>query len=256
VNANESVHTLSGAYVVDALDDAERAAFEEHLPGCRDCQAEVASLREAAALMADDVALTPPDSLRRSVLAGISTIRPLPPEIDPQVETAPEEEPASATVLPMRRRRFRVASLAAAAAVAASVAVGVTWHPWDNGQGTSAVTAADQVLAAGDAQKVAIDFKDGSTAAVYRSKSKGKAVILTEGMAPPPSGKVYEIWLRDAHDHMVPAGLMPKAADNKVLLKGNAAKATAVGITIEPDGGSKQPTSEPIATFDLGKADA
>lgn len=252
MNANESVHTLSGAYVVDALDDAELAAFEGHLPGCRDCQAEVASLREAAALMADDVALTPPDSLRRSVLAGISTIRPLPPEID----QAPEEEPASATVLPMRRRRFRVASLAAAAAVAASVAVGVTWHPWDNGQGTSAVTAADQVLAAGDAQKVAIDFKDGSTAAVYRSKSKGKAVILTDGMAPPPAGKVYEIWLRDADDRMVPAGLMPKAANNKVLLKGDAAKATAVGITIEPDGGSKQPTSEPIATFDLGKADA
>jgi anti-sigma-K factor RskA len=252
VNANESVHTLSGAYVVDAVDDAERAAFEAHLPGCRDCQDEVTSLREAAALMADDSALTPPDSLRRSVLAGISTIRPLPPEID----QAREEEPASATVVPLRRHRFRMASLAAAAAVAASVAVGVTWQPWNDDQGTSAVSAADQVLAAGDAQKVALDFKDGSTAAVYRSKSKGKAVILTAGMAPPPSGKVYEIWLRDANDHLIPAGLMPKAADNKVLLKGDAAKATGVGITIEPEGGSKQPTSEPIAMFELGKAEA
>ena len=256
MNANESVHTLSGAYVVDALDDQERAAFEEHLPGCRDCRDEVASLREAAALMADDVALTPPDSLRRSVLAGISTIRPLPPEIDPELNEVREEEPASATVLPMRRHRFRMASLAAAAAVAASVAVGVTWQPWNNDQGTSAVTAVDQVLAAGDAQKVAIDFKDGSTAAVYRSKSKGKAVILTDGMAPAPSGKVYELWLRDTNDHLVPAGLMPKGANNKVLLDGNAAKATGVGITVEPEGGSKQPTSTPIAMFDLGKAEA
>jgi anti-sigma-K factor RskA len=256
VNANESVHTLSGAYVVDAVDDAERAAFEAHLPGCRDCRDEVASLREAAALMADDSALTPPASLRRSVLAGISTIRPLPPEIDPAETSQPhEEEPASATVVPLRRHRFRMASLAAAAAVAASVAVGVTWQPW-NDQGTSAVSAADQVLAAGDAQKVALDFKDGSTAAVYRSKSKGRAVILTDGMAPPPSGKVYEIWLRDANDHLVPAGLMPKQADNKVLLKGDAAKATGVGITIEPEGGSQQPTSEPIAMFELGKAEA
>ena len=79
----ESLHALSGAYVVDALDDEEREAFEQHLPRCLDCQAEVASLREAAAMLADDVAMTPPDSLRTSVLAGISTIRPLPPERRP-----------------------------------------------------------------------------------------------------------------------------------------------------------------------------
>ena len=55
---------------------------------------------------------------------------------------------------------------------------------------------------------------------------------------------------------MMPAGLMTKAGDNKVLLKGDAAKATGVGITVEPEGGSKQPTTEPIALFELGKAEA
>jgi anti-sigma-K factor RskA len=247
----ESLHALSGAYVVDALDQEEREAFERHLPRCLDCQAEVASLREATALMADDAALTPPDSLRTSVLAGISTIRPLPPEIA-QPRT---EESAPSNVVPMRRRRFRVASLVAAAAVAASVAVGVAWHPWDD-QNTSSVSAADQVLAAADAQKVSLDFKDGSSASVYRSKSKGKAVILTDGMAAPPSGKVYELWFQDSKGTMVPAGLMPKSPDAKVLLKGDAAKATAIGITVEPDGGSQAPTTAPIALFDLGKGSA
>jgi anti-sigma-K factor RskA len=185
------------------------------------------------------------------VLAGISTIRPMPPEVE-QTRT---EEPVLAKVVPMRRRRFRVASLAAAAAVAASVAVGVTWHPWEDNT-TQVSATADQVLAAGDAQKVSLDFKDGSTASVYRSKSKGRAVILTDGMASPPAGKVYELWLRNTEGTLVPAGLMPKAADNKVLLKGNAANATGVGITIEPEGGSKTPTSEPIALFDLGKGQA
>jgi anti-sigma-K factor RskA len=251
-SANESLHALSGAYVVDALDDDERRLFEEHLPGCLDCQAEVASLREAAALMADDAALTPPPSLRASVLSRISTIRPLPPE----GEQTPTEEPVLAKVVPMRRRRFRMASLAAAAAVAASVAVGVTWQPWDDSHSTVTTPTADQVLAASDAQKVSIDFPDGSNASVYRSKIKGKAVILTDGMAAPPSGKVYELWLQNSAGEMVPAGLMPKAANNKVLLKGDAAKATGVGITIEPEGGSKAPTSDPIALFDLGKAEA
>ena len=60
----ESLHALSGAYVVDALDDEERATFERHLPGCLDCQREVASLREATALLADDAALTPPPAMR------------------------------------------------------------------------------------------------------------------------------------------------------------------------------------------------
>ena len=245
---NESLHALSGAYVVDALDGDEREAFEQHLPGCRDCQAEVSSLREAAVLLADDAVMTPPESLRRSVLAGISTIRPLPPE----VTAPPQEEAPTATVVPLRRHRVRLAAMAVAAAVVAIIAVGATWHPWTD-RGTSSVSAVDQVLAAADAQKVSIDFKDGSSASVFRSPSKGRAVILTDGMAAPPPGKVYELWLQDSAGTMVPAGLMPRSPNAKVLLRGDAAKATAVGITVEPDGGSQAPTSDPIALFDLGK---
>ena len=50
-----------------------------HLAQCPDCQQEVASLREATALMADDAVMTPPPGLRDSVLAGIKNIRPIPP---------------------------------------------------------------------------------------------------------------------------------------------------------------------------------
>ena len=82
-----SLHALSGAYAVDALDDAERAAFERHLAQCPDCQQEVASLREATALMADDAVMTPPPGLRDSVLAGIKNIRPIPPQTDSQPQT-------------------------------------------------------------------------------------------------------------------------------------------------------------------------
>ena len=74
------IHALSGAYAVDALDDIERAGFERHLAECADCRAEVASLREAAGLLAEDSAADPPAELRDRVLAGIRTVRPLPPE--------------------------------------------------------------------------------------------------------------------------------------------------------------------------------
>ena len=42
------LHHLSGAYAADALDAAEREAFEGHLATCADCRAEVAELSAAA----------------------------------------------------------------------------------------------------------------------------------------------------------------------------------------------------------------
>ena len=252
----EPLHALSGAYVVDALDDAERTTFERHLPGCVDCQREVASLREATALLADDAALTPPRAMRESVLEGIKRIRPLPPERSAQAPDREEEAPATANVLPMRPRRRRIATLVAAAAAVVAIGGAVT-QPWqdDNPPGQS-LSAADQVLAASDAKRVSLDFKDGSRATVVRSLSEGRAVLITQDMAAPPKGKAYEIWLQDKKGAMLPAGMMPKRADNKLLLKGDAAKAAGVGITVEPESGSKKPTSEPIALFELDEADA
>lgn len=261
---NESLHALSGAYVVDALDDIERATFERHLPGCLDCQQEVASLREATALMADDAALTPPPALRDSVLAGIKNIRPLAPETGdrtgPGSNPAEDDSPAApiAKVLPMRRRGFRVGKMLAAAAAVAAIAGGVFFQPWQSNDNPpiAQLGPIDQVLNAADAQKVTKSFKDGSTATVYRSKSEGRAVLLTEGMALPPPGKAYEVWLQDAKGTMIPAGMMKPRGDNRMLLEGDANKAIGVGITVEPAAGSKVPTTEPIGLFELGKADA
>lgn len=274
---NESLHALSGAYVVDALDDIERATFERHLPGCLDCQQEVATLREATALMADDAATTPPASLRSSVLAGIKNIRPLAPEttrpgaereeVAPITAAPPEKtsEQASkktsgdSTVVPLRRRQFHVGRLAAAAAVVVAIVGGATYPVWNDNSNPPAagqLSAEDRVLAASDAQHYSINFDDGSSASVVRSASEGKAVLLTRGMASPPSGKAFELWLRNKDGVLKPAGMMTSGGDNKLLLKGDSASATGVGITVEPKSGSDTPSSAPIAMFELGKASA
>jgi len=252
-----SLHALSGAYVVDALDDAERAAFERHLAQCPDCQQEVASLREATALMADDAVMTPPPGLRDSVLAGIKNVRPIPPQTDSAPQAAAEDHGEVAPVLPMRPRRRRIAALVATAAAILAVAGGVALQPWqDDSSQTPQMSPADRVLAAEDVKHVAIEFEDDSKATVFHSASERRAVLVTEDMAAPPKGKAFELWLQDDSGAMVPAGLMKKPGDNKVLLKGDAAKATGVGITVEPEGGSKEPTTEPIALFELDEAKA
>ena len=55
----------------------------------------------------------------------------------------------------------------------------------------------------------------------------------------------------DADDGMEPAGLMPDDPDATVLLHGDASQATGIGVTVEPDGGSPEPTTKPIVLFEI-----
>ena len=103
------MHPLSGAYAVDALDDIERARFERHLAECPDCTAEVASLREAAAMLSHSAETGPSADLRAKVLAEISTVRPLPPQA-----------PAQEAVHRHARRLPRLVAAAVAAVVLAA----------------------------------------------------------------------------------------------------------------------------------------
>ena len=233
------IHALSGAYAVDALDDIERAQFERHLAECAECRAEVASLRSTAALLAETTATTPPEGLRERVLGDIATVRPLPPA----VETGAA-----------RRRRFRLAPLVAAAAVIAAVGAGVVvTQPWNDESSQTQPTAVDQVLQAKDAESYTQTI-DGSEATLVRSPSLNKAVLVTKNMAPPPQGKVYELWLDHKRVGMVPAGLMAQGGQQEILLKGDPATAIGAGITVEPAGGSDEPTLPPVTLFAFEQA--
>ncbi|HWJ08698.1 MAG TPA: anti-sigma factor [Nocardioides sp.] len=248
-------HTLSGAYALDALDGEERARFEAHLATCADCREEVASLQEAAALLGtDDV--VPPSSVRDSVLAGIASIRPLPPLPVPTADAGPaahDELAARRTQRSLAQRLARTPLLVAAAVVlllAVGTAVVRPWGGETPGGGPSAPTA-EEVLAASDATTVEKAFPDGSRAVVTVSREEAGAVIKTIDMAHAPEGKDYQLWFLTPAGEFQPAGLMPDISDATKLLEGDASRATGVGITVEPDGGSKQPTTDPIAVFNL-----
>jgi anti-sigma factor RsiW len=231
------IHALSGAYAIDALDERERELFEQHLADCPACRAEVISLREASAMLAETTYATPPPSVRDRVLADIGKVRPLPP--------VRQQEPV--------RRRFPVGLAAAAAVLAVLGAGAVITQPWQDDT-SKLPTAAEQVIQAADAERVSLQL-DGAEATLVRSVSKGAAVIVTNDMPPAPDGKVYELWLQRPGGNLVPAGLMPEGADNTVLLDGDASDAIGAGITVEPGpDGSGVPTTTPIAVFDLEQA--
>jgi anti-sigma-K factor RskA len=226
------IHALSGAYAVNALDDVERAAFERHLADCEVCSAEVAGQREAAATMTHAVSVTPPPALRDRVLAQVATTRVLPPVTRPRRAG--------------RRRSFLVAAAAAAViAAGGGLAISQPWQP-DARQ----LTASEQVLNAADAHRVSAPVQGGGRITVVRSDRMHEAVLLADGVPPAPSGHVYQVWFQNSEGRMVSAGLMPADKDS-MLLAGDPRTAQAVGITVEPAGGSEAPTTTPVALVEL-----
>ena len=77
------LHTLSGAYAIDALSAEEAAAFRTHLDACAACCEEVRELRAAAARMGASEALVPPDDLKARVLEAADRTPQLPPKVTP-----------------------------------------------------------------------------------------------------------------------------------------------------------------------------
>ncbi len=245
------IHALSGAYAVDALDDAERDQFEQHLETCSECRAEVRSFRETAAMIAGASADAPPESLRGGVLAAIGAVRPLPPETpEPTTaatadESAPDSAARDISSAPGAARRWFPALVAAAVAVVLLAAGALVWQPWHHGGRTS---LADQVRHAPDAVKVTEPLPGGGELTVWRSASLKLALMVGDHVPEPEPGTVYQLWLIQPGQGPVSAGLMPDSTQPTVL-SGNAATATAAAITVEPDTGSPQPTTKPIATF-------
>lgn len=249
---NDDIHALSGAYAVDAVDELERARFEQHLAVCPECRAEVASLRATAVQLSLLAESMPPERLREQVLRDIAAVRPLPPKVTQEAGDRIAETMRGRVAPPAQRHRRRWSGrwIAAAAAVAILGGGVVAVHPWDRQQ-QGQVTVADRVLQAPDAQRTEKTFPGGASATLVRSKAVGRAVLITRGMPAPPAGKVYELWLQDPKGVMLPAGLMPPRSDQTVVLEGDAASAVGAGITVEPAGGSLTPTSAPIALFEF-----
>lgn len=241
------IHALSGAYAIDALDDDERALFDEHLATCAECRAEVASFRETAALMAETGLEAPPDSLRSGVLDGIKNIRPLPPETG---QVAPPSAPpvaAPVAVTERGRSHWLPAFLAAAAAVVLLATGVVAWHPWQH----ATASLADQITHAPDAERITEQLPgQAGQLTLVRSASLGRAVMIGDHVPEPASGTTYQLWLQQPGAGMVSAGLMPDSHQPTVLA-GDAATATAAAITVEPATGSSHPTSKPVVVFPL-----
>ncbi|MFI6645364.1 anti-sigma factor domain-containing protein [Streptomyces sp. NPDC050504] len=240
------LHTLTGAYAVHALSDEERVAFERHLADCGACAQETAELTATAARLGLAVTAVPRPALRDEVLRRITTVR----QDSPQEAVLPRPGGVAA-VWKRPVPRWALAACLAAAAMLGGTAV------WQHQRAQSAleqVRRAEQgadritaVLAAPDARSGSAELGGGATGTVVVSRSRDRAVFVVSGMAPLPRGKAYQLWFDDGGT-MRGAGLMDAGRrDQAVLLSGAVGRASGMGVTVEPAGGSDHPTSAPVA---------
>lgn len=226
-------------YTMDALDDVSRRRADQHLAGCEQCQAEVAEWREVTAGLGSSVEpVDPPPALRQAVLAEAARSA---------QERAPASTSAHRTASASGRTRHPGRWLSAAAAAVVLIGGGITvaTKPWQHEP--TPVSAVERVEHAPDAQHATAPARDGSLVMVT-SEKQGKAVATLRGVPNAAAGKVYQAWIITGSGPVSAGFLAPGKA---TLLQGSITGAKAAAVTVEPSGGSKQPTSKPIAQVSM-----
>lgn len=259
------LHSLAAPYALDALEPAERVRFERHLNTCRRCAAEVRVLAEDAVRLAWSTAAPAPPALRDRVLAAVRTTpQDSAPEAVPRAQEqtrAHASRPASrvrgAESLPSARERrgmplfvpFATATAAAALVVASLFAVqaGRTQDELNAERDRSREIA--HVLAAPDARASRGRGAAGGTIGVIASASAGSAVVTLGGYGNPPNGRVRQLWLMSPGAEPRSLGLFE--ADTPLVASDLDTSATSLAVTVEPDGGSPQPTAQPVVQLAL-----
>jgi anti-sigma factor RsiW len=255
------LHTLTGAYAVDALPDDEREVFEAHLAVCEACAQEVAELVATAARLGAASVSAPPAGLREAVLSQLPDIRQEPPAGSASPTAAVRDDEPTDDVTARRRRTSRpwVANLMAPAAAVAAIAVlglaAVVANLNDRlDQVETSSTQMSSIVAAPDARWIDVPDSDAEMARVVVAPSRGEAMFMVDGMPAPDEGSNYVLWLI-GEDGPAPAGAFEVDERGRAsrVITGDLAATDLIGVTVEPaDVAPVEPSSDPIMAVDLG----
>ncbi|GGP32111.1 hypothetical protein GCM10018980_67630 [Streptomyces capoamus] len=263
-------HSLAAPYALDALEAGERRRFEKHLAGCDRCAAEVRDLAEDAVRLAWSAATPAPAALRDRVL---SAVRSTPQEPAPaRTRTAAQApgraqapllpphvwgtQPPPGRARPPRRRAVFApfapfATVTAAAALVVASLFAVQAHRSEDRLAAERVRAREiaHVLAAPDARATSSEDARGRSIGVIASASEREAVVTLSGYGVPAGGRVHQLWL--LRPRVQPRSLGLLAGDTPLVAKGLDSSSTSLAVTVEPDGGSAQPTGQPVVQLTL-----
>jgi anti-sigma-K factor RskA len=246
------LHSLAAPYALDALEPHEHKRFEKHLRRCDNCAEEVRALREDAVRLAWSTAAPAPTAMRNRVLMAVRTT--------PQEPAAFAESQARARAQRPQPRARRsgfspflipLASTTAAAALVVAALFGMqaarTQDQLDQERAQAREIA--HVLAAPDARATAGRDAQGQGISVVASASQRTAVVTAAGLGVPSNGGVHQLWLMRPEVKPQSLGLLD--GDTPLIATGLNKNATSLAVTVEPSGGSPQPTTAPVVQLAL-----
>ncbi len=215
----------AAAYVLGALEPGEVRAFESHLEQCVVCQDEVDSLQQGAHAVPMAAPQHPvPKQLRRRVLKAVRD------------EARDRSAPAPAPARTLWRRPAFGGGVAIVGVAAAAVALVLALS---GGNGSQVIPA-----------RVA-----GVSGTAELRLAGGHGELIVRHMTPPPSGEIYEVWLKAPRQRIPsPANVLFSVAANggaDVKVPGDLNGISQVMVTPEPAGGSRAPTHDPVIVATL-----
>lgn len=265
---------LAGAYALNALSPEEAAEFERHLTESEQARIESTELSDTAVALGLAAApVQPSAALKSSLMAKLASTPQLPPlpvpEAAParavQADTdaapaAPAPPAASAppartgAVERARRRWFQGPAgflLAAAAAAVLFVGGAFVGQAFNTNQFVQQQAASlVQINAAPDSARASTTTKDGHPATLVWSGELGLSALMIKDLPALPGDKDYQLWYMNSAGAFS-AGTFDSTGTGTVwrVLDGTMKAGDQVGVTVEPKGGSAQPTSDPIVAI-------
>ena len=238
---HERFDELKEAYVLGALPEEERRELEEYLARHPERQAEVDELGAFAGLLA----LTPqehepPPALRRSIMSVV--------ESEARSSSA-RSEPRFAGL----REVFSLQNLGLAAA--AVLVIGLfSWNMLLQGELQDLQGRVANLQESPQSRMVALE---GTGDAPQQGHAEvmiledDRAVLMAEDMPRAPEGRTYQIWVIEG-DVPEPGGLFEPRGDSvAAIVEKPLDEGDVIAVTIEPAGGSRQPTTDPLMTAKL-----
>ncbi|MDQ3752434.1 MAG: anti-sigma factor, partial [Actinomycetota bacterium] len=226
---HEEYQALVAAYVLGAIPPDELTEVAGHIASCdrctEDANAQSAVVGELA-LTVDPVLL--PAGFADEVVALAQGREPTP---------AQTPEPAGAQVLPFRRR------VLSGVLAAAAVIIGVLGAGFLDVR--SDLKRSRQVISALTADR-GLDLSGAGGAEGQMVPSEDGALFVAAGLPEPPVGRTYQLWaLQDAKPRSL-GTFGVEEGQAVVRIEDPVEGADAMAVTVEPEGGSEQPSTDPV----------
>jgi anti-sigma-K factor RskA len=222
----EDANWLLAAYVTDSLADEERYAFAAHLVECRLHDPELNGYRTVASRLPSVInPVQAPSQLRSSLLSSFDVLVNA-PRTQEAPQTVAVAAPGRSSLFGWLRAPGFAYGLAAALAVAVIALAGLAVTRGSGGENIRRVTN---------------EADGGQLDLTYLPDNKlGVFDLNLPALA---SNRVYQAWqITDAG----PVSLGLVAGQGATAFNADLSRATNIAITVEPAGGSPQPTTAPI----------